>query len=267
MEATKQESSIFEGFVKNTIVFYLLLVLVGYLSTLTYYKLFGIDISDYLGIEDYTNMFLDNLFSLLILSILYLVLFAFILKRTGIYIKRKVNNISDAKEKTNFLFKYEKKGTVQLKWTLIISTIIEIVILSVHYFTNSMPLLYVAEIFLFLPIISAFGLTIIYLQKTKLIIINKNQFTVILIILSLSYYKYLITFSDGYNLLTKDRNKQKMTFIFDTKNSIKTTNDTLFLGNSKDYLFLYSRSGKKALLYNKAHIELIINEKHLRAQK
>jgi hypothetical protein len=95
------------------------------------------------------------------------------------------------------------------------------------------------------------------LEEFKLIKVNAFRLALVLAVISLSWMKYYYTFRDGYKLLTSTTNLQKMTFNLDTGKTIITSDSTLYLGLSKDYIFLYNKLRKKTLIYNKSTIKLI----------
>ena len=71
METKIEKPSITETFIKYTVLFYLILIVDGYISDFCYYSFFGIPIKPYFSIEDYANEIFSNWQYLIILTGLY----------------------------------------------------------------------------------------------------------------------------------------------------------------------------------------------------
>jgi|ERR1035437_5403901 hypothetical protein len=112
METTNEKPSIFDGFVRNTIIFYLLLILVGYLSILSYYKLFGVNISEYFGIEDYIDIFFNNLFLLILFSMLNIIALLIARNHSQKQRARRIVLFPKVEERIAYLEKENKKGDI-----------------------------------------------------------------------------------------------------------------------------------------------------------
>jgi hypothetical protein len=100
----------------------------------------------------------------------------------------------------------------------------------------------------------------IKLQNFKLAIFQPIHLLLAMLIVTLSWAEFYDTYINGLYLLNSKTNRQKMIFNFDTGKSIKTSDSTLYLGKSKDYIILFDKSNKKASFYNRSSIKLIESE-------
>jgi hypothetical protein len=257
METNNEQPSIFDGFVRNTIIFYLLLIIVGYLSNLTYYKLFDFDISGYLVVEDYTNIFFNNLYLLIIMVGYYFFSYPAILHFRKKRAESRILRFPNEADRGLYIDKKIKKFKTYTTVISNISLLTFLVLYLIYDFSNNINVLRFLIGFSWVPLTSVAMVYLDQLEEFKLIKVNAFRLALVLAVISLSWMKYYYTFRDGYKLLTSTTNLQKMTFNLDTGKTIITSDSTLYLGLSKDYIFLYNKLRKKTLIYNKSTIKLI----------
>jgi hypothetical protein len=263
METENKKSSIIDGFARNSIIFYLILVVLGYITTVSYYKIFGIDVYDYFAIDDYINVVFDNLFLIIIatLCLIFLVLLFFelaVIKKWEGFPFNYLNRGPDYQEKPK---QYNKRFRKQFLTFFIISIVFEIICLVWFFITHQLSIL--AQFVVVIGAIFATGLMVVLTDFDKFGIYKNNPLkrSSIGLAIILGSINFGIVFDNGTNLYESKTNKQKMIFYFDSGKSIKTSDSTLYLGSSKDYIFLYSKPSNKALIYNKSTVGLIENEK------
>lgn len=103
MDEHNSKKSLFQDFVNNAVIFYLVLILLGYLSTYLYFNLFNINVLEYFAIEDYVNIFFKNLIFVILLVIFYFIV-AIILAPFTLYLRQRMtrkirNDIKEAESK------------------------------------------------------------------------------------------------------------------------------------------------------------------------
>jgi hypothetical protein len=248
---------IFEGLVRNSIIFYLILIILGYITTAGYYRIFGIDVYDYFTVEDYLNVVFENLFLVSIITIGYIVIGSILvlyvkikakaesLKEDPIKEGTKRGNIT-SKKSFRFLFIIAIVGT----FLALINAFITKKITDIDGFILCLYSVLISGSFLLLTDLDVYGL-----YKNSL----PQRFLIVFLLLSV-YFNFYLVFTKGVHLYVSKSNNQKISFQFNSGKSITTSDSTLYLGSSKDYIFLYSKSDKKAFIYNKSTVTSIESE-------
>jgi hypothetical protein len=257
---SKKQPSILERFVRNTIIFYLLLEIVGYFSVSSYYNMFGIDVTDYFATEDYLNIFFKEFISLAIFPIILLILLLFLLskeEKDSSYKKLGYNFLSSFTiEPTSIGFIHFKTS---LRKTLIIFIIISIISIILYLFLFKIKNFTLTLMVAVLGVVFTFGAIYVMIRfhELKISKFYPLDLLVLLIITMSSWVVFYLSLISGHVLLSSKVNDQNMTFHFINGNVVKTSDSTLYLGKSKDYIFLYSKPGNKAFIYNRSRIEFI----------
>lgn len=249
MEEAKKESTIFDEFVSNTLIFYLIIILIGYLSTISYYKIFGIYISSFFTIDDFVSVLFDNLF----LLIFYILFYSIAIPIGRDYTKNII--LSD---------RYRKKFSIIIQIIFISSSTVCFILLLLYHIINNIDYLFFLSILLAFPLFSGLILYVEHLESFKLIKFSKDRRTFTLLILAFAYIMFFNKFSNGCLQYDSKTNKQKMVFYLNTGATIKTSDETLYLGGSTDYIFLYYKPQNRAIIYNKStitSIDIISNRK------
>ena len=257
----KKRLSMLDRFVGNIIIFYLLIIFIGYISILGYYKLFGINVSEYFAIEDYVNIFFNNLIGLVILILIFSLIFFFMLtylEKEGELKKLGYNFMNTLRIKSNTIgFKNFK---TKIKRFSIYMGIFSIILFMIYRFLSNYNFLIAFILFFGGALFFGIIYLMIKLQNFKLAIFQPIHLLLAILIVTLSWAEFYDTFISGLFLLNSKTNRQKMIFNFDAGKSIKTSDSTLYLGSSKGYIFLYSKPGNKAFIYNKSTVKSIESE-------
>jgi hypothetical protein len=98
-----------------------------------------------------------------------------------------------------------------------------------------------------------------YLRHIKSIELSTPRLRVITIITFIILIKVAVIVMYGFKDFDSKINNQKMTFNFNKGDKIQTSNTILYLGKSEDYIFLFNKMDKKALIYNRSTIATIEN--------
>lgn len=253
MENDTKKQSIITGFVNNTIIFYLLLVFLGYLSIVLYYNIFNFSVFEYYQLEDYVRIFLTNLFPTLVLIIMFLILGA-VFGALSEPIKILFNKLRKRKART-YDIEVAKRN---FRNVFYITTLFEVFI-TVYYFVsrayNILPLL-TFNIGLIIFSGSMF-LGLILIQKQMINLTHLNM-ALISFLLFIAYINYWIYYAKGFNMLHSEKNNQNMVFNSSSCGRIITSDSLLYLGASQDYVFLFNKVNQERIIVNRSQIESII---------
>jgi hypothetical protein len=247
-------TSILDGFLRYTVLLYLILIIVGYLSTSCYYSFFGIIIGSYFTIEDYTNVFFTDNFIIIVVAVLYFPLT--LISNTNWYLRfffgiRVAEVYPIAKE---ILIKGNKRFLIGFSIIDALS-----IILFIIFYIISMKSIILEQLLIFIAIIT-YSLSVsvlIHFSYTGSIKLTKGQVFITTFIILTILIKLSLSIVEGnivYNLRT---NYQKMIFNFNDGKSIKTSDSTIYIGSSSNYIFLFNKNQETVSIYNKSDISSI----------
>ena len=146
------------------------------------------------------------------------------------------------------------------KKAFIYLSIASIILLLIFQYTSNYLILCI--------LLGAFGGALIFgilyfmirFQNLKLSQLRPIHGLIGILIVILSWFEFYISIADGISLMTTKSNTQAMTFRFDNGISIQTSDSLLYLGKSRDFIFLFDKSDKKAFIFNKSTIKSIEKE-------
>ncbi|WP_378186867.1 hypothetical protein ACE939_00780 [Aquimarina sp. W85] len=214
------------------------LILLSSIKLVIFYSLFNIQITDYLSIDEYLPLFLDDLIS-------YLLSFG-----TGIifivYENKKLNNKKD-KDFNYSIFNKERWIGIGI---LIIALIISFIL--VYRADNSQ------QVFANLK----YSVGFVILALFNYFLYTKYNFSYTIMIASIVFAWIIL---DGfYNAFKIKLNNNENNYIitFDT-NTVITNDDLHYLGKSEKYFFLYSLETKESMILPNENLKniKIINKK------
>jgi hypothetical protein len=252
-----EKPSIFEGLVRNSIIFYLILIILGYITTAGYYRIFDIDVYDFFAVEDYLNVVFKNLLLIGIITISYIVIGSILVLYVRIKAKSDALNEDVLLEGKKEDIKSSRKF---FKILFIISVFLMLASLIIYLVTKKLTFLSGLVLSFFPLLISGSWVLLIDLNQSGLYKISTPQRFLLVLLLISVYFNFYFYYIKGVSLYVSKSNYQKMTFQFNSGKSITTSDSTLYLGSSKDYIFLYSKSDKKAFIYNKSTVTSIESE-------
>jgi len=227
-----------EKVIESSVIIGAIIIFVGFLKQYLFYNHFGINIHQFLTLDEVLILFLADLaymFYLFLLAIGY-ILILFIIIRIGISSSK---NPPKEKEVESFcdefadLFYYQKKGRI-----LIVSIVINAITFLLFYiFNNTITTLFLA--------LFSFQTTIFFINW--LTDSKENDITI------------LISFFVGLSALLLCKNKIDITNIESQSNrivytvelkdkTIRTSSDTFYLGKTKDYLYLFNNKDKESII-------------------
>ena len=153
-----------------------------------------------------------------------------------------------------------KNFKTKIKRMSIYMSIFSIILFVIYQFILNYNVLIAFILFLGGALFFGIIYLMIRIQNFKLAIFQPIHLLIAILIAVLSWAEFYDTFISGLILLNNKTNDQKMTFNFDTGKSIKTSDTTLYLGKSKDYIILFDKPNKKAFVYNRSTIRSIESE-------
>lgn len=196
-----KQKSIFEDFVQNITIFYLLLVLFGYISTYLYYHLFDIPVFDFFNVEDFVNIFFQNL--IFAIAYMFIIIFSatiIVLIPFQIFKKRILEQDEKGIDRSN-----KRKQSIRLI-ILILTIILTILNLIKYILTKDIK----SQLMLTGLILPVFLATFIYfapiLNEHKVINISKSKTLLIFIAISFGFMNYWMYYAQGILLLRRDTN-------------------------------------------------------------
>jgi hypothetical protein len=248
METEKVKTPILETFIKYTVLFYLAVIINGYLCILCYYSFFGVSAEAYFKIDDYIHEIFTSWIFLSISAVLYF-FFVIFFKYSERYILAPQPVKSQVRLLDNKLYN---------KLLIIIFSSAAVVYLgsniTYHIVTGSKK--YTNHIFygvpLFLTIILYFSGT--YCINFKSLNLTKLKLFLITFIFGILSFNLASYVDAGYTVLNEKSIDFKRTFHLNTGSVITTSDTVLYLGSSKEYIFIFDRSRKKAFIYNRSTV-------------
>ncbi|WP_185290166.1 hypothetical protein [Chryseobacterium lactis] len=204
----------------------IIILLSSIIKYYTFYFNFGININEYTELSEFPLLFINDLFFYLVFIISFIFYFPFVYLR--IYIRQKFNS-------NIFTFSVTKYFT---KFSL---PVIILIILNICF--KDIPLdikLNSIETY----IVTFFALLLIYLDKD--ITYSKNYFFIITIFLMLSF-SMLNAFSE-ISKIERGKISHQISFTSDNK-EIKTTSTQIYLGKTKNFIFIYNNKIKETIVY------------------
>jgi hypothetical protein len=248
MEPEKEKTSILETFIKYTVLFYLALIINGYLCILCYYSFFGVSSEAYFKIDDYIHEIFTSWIFLSISAVLYFFTVIY-LKYTEKYIFQPSSDKSQpsllANERVN-------------KLLIIIVSSLAVVwfgsFITYHIVTGSKKLTFYMfyGVPTFLTII--LYLSLHYYVNFKSLKMTKIKLSLITFIFGILLFNLAKYVDVGYTTLNEKSIDLKRTFHLNTGAVITTSDTVLYLGSSKEYIFIFDRSRKKAFIYNRSTV-------------
>jgi hypothetical protein len=238
--------TIFETFIKYTVLFYLLLIIDGYLSDLCFYSFFGIPIRPYFTIEDYINEFFRNWPFSLLIAVTYFILVS------SFKFSERMNNYAGA-------IKIPKKISVKIIFlVLIIGLFVSFLILFIalqKWFIKLSGSI-ISYVLIVIPVVVS---SLLYFILNDGIIfkssnMSRNKVLLISSIVFLISMKLTLNIDFGYRSLNSKITELNVKFYFKSGTIIANSDSVVYLGSSKDYLFLYNRLHRKALIYNRSEL-------------
>jgi hypothetical protein len=213
---------------------------------------------DYFAVEDYLNVVFENLFLISIITISYIVIGSILVLYVKIKAKAEALNVDPIKEGT-------KRGNITSKksfrFLFIIAIVGTFIALINAFITKKITDIDGFILCLFSVLLSGSYLLLTDLDVSGLYKNSLPQRVLIVFLLLSVYFNFYLVFTKGVHLYISKSNNQKITFQFNSGKSITTSDSTLYLGNSKDYIFFFDRQKKKAFIYNKSTVNIIEKDK------
>lgn len=236
-----------------------LLLVLGFIKLYLFYNNFGINISEYIEFSEILVAFLPNMLGLSIIIIIGF-LNNFILTSVSEFeIESKLKN--EIIETIGFTDKLKKH--YKLNPLLFLGTIILLMIYSFSSYINSLN----ANIFrnasiLFIAILVYQILWFEISYKYKKLYENEISQTysnLILIVYFLTIYNIFFTYSNIEKIEKSEGTK--VSFCIDD-DYFKSDSDNIYIGQCKEYLFMYNKKNKEAKVFKRSDItNLILKEK------
>lgn len=201
-----------------------------------YYKVFNISIVEYIGIQEFLTLFIDDLLFYLSIFGIGILLYLF----DNIF-----NNSEDFVLKNITPEKYKNERKVSL--ILLIITLSLVIILSNYSETKSKS-------------IEIIGVGIFIMLSLLRVFLSSTQFTIpypLLITTSIVIYTAMYGSSDAYKIL-ENKDKLNYTLVFKEKTYF-TDKNLKYIGKTENYLFLYNlKSNRTTILKNDELIKINI---------
>ncbi|PQJ78034.1 hypothetical protein [Polaribacter porphyrae] len=220
-----------EYILKMIPLFSFFLIIASSIKLAVYYKVFKINIVDYLSISEYVPLFLDDLHNLLYFSIISL---------SGFFFGRSHKKKKNEKE-------YEKKTIKVLSIIGIVSSVV--IYPTIVYYTNDSiynRLEHFGSIFLIFMCSTA----MLYLSINKKISLNHFLGWLLFLLLLpviISGYR------DAHQII---ENKREVKYEVSIKEK-KLDKGNLFLGKSDKYVFFFNTDKKKSIIYPMSDVDKI----------
>jgi len=211
----------------------IVILLSSILKNYIYFSNFNININEYIDLSEFPLLFINDVLFYLLFIISFLIYLPFIYLRT--YFRNKFGS-------KYFNFNHTNKFIKISVPSIIILTIITC-------FGNSPLDIKLAQIMVYLPLVLAFLL--LYLDKD---LEFSKKYCLIVSIILMFVFSIFNAFSDIYKV-ENTKVKQKVTFNVDNKN-IKTDKlKNIYLGKSRNFLFIYNKQTKETEVYKFEDIE------------
>ncbi len=229
------------------------LLIISIFKQTIYYSNFNIDIFQHIELSEFILLTIPDF--LKYGSFLFIITFVSFLFES----KEHIEYIGDIKEKalknSNFFFRFKKYfGLFRFLFIILIFFIITSVI-SFFWIKNSFKTVYYLTIIITLFLtIQIFLLEFKYRYKTEF---NKRldptYFNLILITIVLSFYIITNTYEQIRNI---KKDNLKLSFEYQN-NKISTGKELLYLGMTKNYLFLLENQNNESIIYDRKMIKKI----------
>jgi hypothetical protein len=236
-----------ENIIKFFPLIFILLTTLGYIHLQTYYYYFNIDILNYLDITEIILLFFNKSI-LLTLGIISVVVVSYVLDY-------KITNETDEKKEIPNT-KPINKRSLYFGTFIILSLIGYVLLLLIR--ENYIGLIY--------PIGYTIGAIIYFILEKyvfKILFTHQSAFfsisTVISIVALFLINLITITYSieKGYYIRYKNQVLKQISFSYN-KETIHTTNNVKYIGETKSNLFLYDSNKKETIIYKMENIDNII---------
>ena len=232
-----------DSIIKSFPLIFIILTTIGYINLQSYYYFFDIEIINYLEISEILLLFFNKSI-LIILLLISIILIIFLIDDK---ISKDINNNEKDIEALSHKEEKTKKRILKGGWILIILTIFFIIIEMIS--TNYIGLIFSVG-FLVLIIINRIA------EKTVLkIIIKKSDsifsFTVYFgfqILLLFNLFTISNSIENGYRLRYESKQSKLVCFSYNGK-IIETNKKTIYVGETKKYLFLFNKENEETLIF------------------
>jgi hypothetical protein len=216
-----------DNLAKNLPIGSVFIILCSSVKLVVYYNLFNITIVDYLEVQEYLTLFIDDLIYYILIFGIGLILELFS-SPINIEVLRTQPNVRVVKSKTNDVVIY------------LLIAILLILIGFVLY--KDIPLSKKAS---YIGVASFGILTSLYFLLTKRL---KNFPYYLYIAIGIFIYSIMFGYEDGYKVLEQKNLKQYKIQIEDKV--IQTDSGLHYLGKSRNYIFLYNSVKECSEIYN-----------------
>ncbi|KIO52061.1 hypothetical protein [Flavobacterium hibernum] len=237
-----------DSIIKSFPLIFIILTTIGYVNLESYYYFFDIEIINYLEISEILLLF----FNKSILIILLLISIIFIIYLVDEKITQEINDNKKDLEALKHRTEKTKQKISRGGWILIILLIFFIIVDII--FANYIGLIFPIG-FLVLIIINRIA------EKTVLkIIINKDSILSFIIYFGLQILLLfnLLTIStsieNGYRLRYQSKQSKLVCFYYNGK-TIKTSKKTIYVGETKKYIFLFDKENEETLIFKTDEIK------------
>jgi hypothetical protein len=226
-------NSIFDVFIKNSFIFYLLLILFGYLTIYLYYNIFNIDIYNYFSLEDYLNLFFRNLILVIVIAstftlIFYLIilfgngavkfldwlgnLFGKLFDKLFYKWKKKIKSNEESNEESNDIKPLDVGYVFRLLKNIALGVSVLFEVFNFILYLNDHRYTHIFDLTMGLGMIISIGVLVVadYLNFGNLRKIKKSQQIIIFFIILAVYSNYSEVYSEGIELFYSNTNEQNM---------------------------------------------------------
>lgn len=219
-----------EPILKIIPLFSFLLILVSSIKLAAFYKVFNIDIVNYLSISEYIPLFLDDIHTLLYFSFVFMI---------GFFFGKKSKNE-----------KMKKNENKKLKTFSIIFIICIILICAIVLYYNSESMYKILGHFIDFFVIIMFAFAVLYLSRKKEILL-KNLLGWIFLLITVPIIAD--GYRDAHQIIENKRNVKYEVLI----KGKKLENNNLFLGKSSKYIFFYNIDKRTSIIYPMSNVDKI----------
>lgn len=222
-------------YLKLTPVIYAALVVIGFVKLYLYYKMFNINIGDYLELSEILVFFLDDLF-------IYILVFAYLTFK----FLRKYNESSNIQNQDGGHFLSDEK-TYRKKLKIgIISLLVIAALSTIFYF-----LLPLKSFLIFIPVVILIIWAIIHYYTRQLVVnqVIKNKSTYELI-----HFSYLVILVVCYMAISEAETNKLYGYAYADEieykdQIIKSDSTQFFIGKTKNYIFYYNKEEHKTTAF------------------
>lgn len=200
-------------------------ILCSSIKLVIFYKCFNISIVDYIQIQEYLTLFIDDILYYLVVFGIGILLYLF-----NIFQYSEHNYIPKSEEPE----KYKKERNFTLNLSIIIIILVIILSNTCIYRSKSIEIISVGGYFVLC-------LLYVYLSSTKITFPYP-----LLIITSIVLYTISNGFIDAYKIL---ENKDKLNYTLGFKDRNYSTDRTIkYLGKTENFIFLYNLKSKRTTI-------------------